>query len=202
MYAGLRPSEWFSARLAVHPGREKATLTVRNAKSTNGRGTGEHREIIIESGDAIEAIQANLDAIADWMGEPGNSPGSPPESPAHQAELAALARTYGREIAQAMRDAQVRLWGKSRGITPYSFRHQFSANAKADGRSKREIADLMGHGSSETAGIHYGRKRHGYSNLAPEAASEAPKMVASSPNSAAARPSSDNTDSGAAPVST
>ncbi|TET01683.1 site-specific integrase [Burkholderia cepacia] len=191
VYAGLRPSEWFSASIDVHPGGAKAVVKVRNAKSTNGRGNGEHREILIDSADAIEAIEANLDAIGSWMAEPGHSPGSAAEHPAYQAEMSALARAYDRGCSQAMRDAQVRLWGKSRGITPYSFRHQFSANAKADGRTKREIADLMGHGSSETAGIHYGRKRHGYSNLAPEDAQRAPRMVASSPTAAQTSPDND-----------
>ena len=41
--------------------------------------------------------------------------------------------------------------------TLYSCRHQCSANMKANGYSKKEVAHIMGHGSSCAATLHYGR---------------------------------------------
>lgn len=46
-------------------------------------------------------------------------------------------------------------------VTLYTARHQFSANMK-NILSKDQVADLMGHSSNETAGLHYGKKRSGH----------------------------------------
>jgi hypothetical protein len=50
-------------------------------------------------------------------------------------------------------------------IALYSARHQFVADAKYSGLSKEAIAALMGHGSIETAGLHYGRGTAGRSGF-------------------------------------
>jgi len=55
------------------------------------------------------------------------------------------------------------LWPKRTShATLYSMRHQFSANAKASGFTREEIAALMGHAVDTTATQHYGKKTAGY----------------------------------------
>ena len=54
-----------------------------------------------------------------------------------------------------------------KGISLYTSRHQFVADAKRAGRSKMEVASLMGHSSDETATIHYGRRIQGRGESVP-----------------------------------
>ena len=60
-----------------------------------------------------------------------------------------------------LRRVTLKLWSpKKKHPTLYSGRHQFSADMK-NTLSKKEIAALMGHGTDDTATVHYGKKRYG-----------------------------------------
>lgn len=142
---GLRPAEWFSAQL------DDDKLVVKNGKSTNGRGTGEYRTIDLRTPvlmidrQKIKFIENTLSII--------QAASSPDKS---NAELMT-------DIRQVVRRCGITSGG--RNITIYTARHQFSANMKAAGLSKREIANLMGHASPNTASTHYGRGVSGHQSF-------------------------------------
>lgn len=141
---GLRPAEWKSARLELLT-TGKYELILLNAKNSNGRGNGDARTLLL--GDMrqedVKTIQTHIDFVC-----------------------AVVSRNfwerYYRECRKTLYRATRALW-PSRDSYPtlYTGRHQFSANAKKTGFSKAEVAALLGHGSTETAGIHYGKKRSG-----------------------------------------
>lgn len=174
IHAGLRPREWITARI------NEDVLTIENAKATNGRGTGVYRQIRLEAIEAVDNIAEHLAYINEWVLTKTNVE-------RHQLtdeEAQDLGREYNDLCGHALRRAQVRIFGKNLGITPYSFRHQFSANIKASGHSKAEVAALMGQASIETAGAHYGKGRHGHNNLSPEQAKTIPSTAVSTPGNA------------------
>jgi len=131
---GLRPSEWGTAYI------EGDRLIVRNAKNSNGRATGENRFI-----DMDERVKRLVKILI--------------------RERDGLMITYGtwekaqKAIQKFLKDFRRR--NKLPRIVMYSTRHQFSANAKRAGVSKRDLANLMGHSSDKTASMHYGKARSG-----------------------------------------
>lgn len=140
---GLRPSEWEYASIIHIDGNP--VLHVQNAKATNGRGLGESRTLELSrlNQDEVDQIRDMVDMIEGFMQEVDFE-------------------TLQKNITYYMNYACRQCFGKrSQYPTLYSFRHQFSANAKFSGLSKAEIAALMGHGSDETAATHYAKKRSG-----------------------------------------
>jgi hypothetical protein len=79
-------------------------------------------------------------------------------------------------------------------ITLYSLRHQFSANAKASGFTRLEIAAMMGHAVDDTAVVHYGRKRSGFDlvRISPDPADVARVKAVYTGRPAAPSPASPN----------
>lgn len=144
LLTGLRPVEWAQAGMVTHLG--EPALRVRNAKASNNRANGTHRHIMLgglsdEERDLIRTFVARANA---W-----NDAGQYQRF--YQGCAATLARTC--RLIWPKRDSYPTL---------YSARHQFSADAKASGFSKEELAALMGHAADATAGIHYGRKTAGF----------------------------------------
>lgn len=142
---GLRPIEWADSQVINHEG--SVALLVKNAKHTNGRAHGEFRTIILDdlSTDEIDIIKKHVEYSNEW----------------HTADqFPNLAAACGRALKKACKE----LWPR-RSLYPclYSVRHQFSADAKASGLSREEIAALMGHAVDDTATKHYGRKTAGSS---------------------------------------
>lgn len=144
--AGLRPAEVPKTILNLR-GNE-ATLTVTNAKATNGRAHGEVRTITLQGLTAEDrsvlirffgVVRVKLQQGADW------------------AKLQDASRKV---LSRAVRRAGIRT---SKGKVPslYSARHQFAADLKKDDHPPEAIAALMGHAVSTTATEHYGRRRHG-----------------------------------------
>lgn len=127
---GLRPHEWRRARLVGN------CLVVQNAKATNGRAHSEDRTVMISDFRELQ----NIGALCRRLDGP---------------DFEKKRRHVARVIAM---HAKV-LWPRAEKLpTLYSARHGFAAEAKAK-FSKEEVAALMGHASTETAGRHYARRR-------------------------------------------
>jgi integrase len=145
---GLRPSEWFNTRLVEGFGGTR-TLVIPNAKATNGRANGLSRSLDLtdlESG-LVAIVKRQLKFVAGF------------------STLEAFHRAY-RSCRKTLYTATRRLWpNREIFISLYSARHQFSADAKAEGLSHAEIAALMGHASDATAKLHYGQRRSGRSGF-------------------------------------
>ena len=142
---GLRPSEWFAAHL------DASKLHIKNGKSTNGRGTGEFRiidlsnPVLMLNRQKIGVIEQTLSTIRSAISDDRT-----------RANLLS-------EMRQVVRRCKIMSGG--RNITFTTARHQFAANMKAAGLTKREIADLMGHASPDTAATHYGRRVSGHKSF-------------------------------------
>jgi len=135
-YVGLRPEEWWSAEW-MGPCR----LRVRNAKASQQRTFGSHRTLMLD-----EFTDEEMRLIHEF--------------------LAIVASNEYESFYHACRKRLLRLnltlWPRAkRHITLYSGRHQFAADHKAARVSRVELAALMGHASTLTAGRHYARPGRG-----------------------------------------
>jgi len=140
---GVRPSEWASADLVEYEG--VLALKVRNAKNSQGRANGEFRHLDLSKlqADEMEAIEQQLELI---------------DGHRDAESFAALQLNMRLFFHRVTR----RVLGKrDRYPSLYTFRHQFSADAKSSGEGRREIAALMGHGSDATAGRSYAKSKYG-----------------------------------------
>lgn len=144
--SGLRPIEWNTVH-ASENADGSLTLTIQNAKATNGRGNGPTRTITIPAGVDRAIVEEHLYELSRYQEE------EPEGTYAQYVKSAADALLYANK--QVLRGHQAH-------VTLYSGRHQFAANKKAEGLTKRELAELMGHESEETAGAHYGRRKSGW----------------------------------------
>lgn len=144
LLTGLRPVEWATARLDSL--NNVPVLVVNNAKATNGRAHGPTRSILLDglTDDERQMIQEHVQRANQW-------------------EQAGQYDRFYHGCAATLSRATRRLWPKRTShATLYSMRHQFSANAKASGFTREEIAALMGHAVDTTATQHYGKKTAGY----------------------------------------
>tara|TARA_B100000700_G_C15063722_1_gene868056 strand:- start:6771 stop:7775 length:1005 start_codon:yes stop_codon:yes gene_type:complete len=140
-YTGLRPIEWQNAEI----NKEKKLLKVTNAKSTNGRSLGDYRTLSLKHLDEkqIKDIENHILLVKNII-------------------LKEAWEQYYNGCSSLLKRTTRKLWpNKKKYPTLYSCRHQFSADMKASGCTKREVAALMGHASDLTAQEHYGRKLFG-----------------------------------------
>ena len=147
---GLRPIEWQDAKLITY--NNEQALLVKNAKHTNGRAHGEERTIILKGLKETEwkIIKQHLHNVYNFKA---------------MDDYEFFYRGCSHTLYRICRD----LWPKRRKhVTLYSTRHQFSANAKASGMTKPQLAALMGHAVEDTATLHYGRKSAGREEIAVE----------------------------------
>lgn len=152
---GLRPGEWQTAVLNTDA-NGNPILIVRNAKNTNGRAHGSERTLLLNSmaKSDIKIIQEQVRVASKIV------------------EMRLWDRYY-RECRKTLYAAVRVLWPRrSHYPTLYTGRHQFAADAKWAGLTKSEVAALMGHASSGTAGRHYGKKRSGRAGFAVRACIE------------------------------
>jgi len=140
---GLRPVEWNSAKI------EGSVLIVRNAKATNGRGTGLERRLTLDPSqvDMVGRVLTKLRAL-------------PTDTP------------WQVNIRVAFYEVRKSIWERI-PYALYTARHQFSANAKAR-CTRREVADLMGHKVIDTAAKHYGKRRSAWKTPPPAVALDKP----------------------------
>lgn len=152
LLTGLRPVEWQGASI-LDEGPDHITLQVRNAKATNGRSFGPTRTLLLRplSEQDILDIRTMVEI------------GQREDFDRIHVRTAKYLHRANTALWGAIRDQPIR--GRNRrggmGVTLYSARHQFAAEAKAHGLTKEEIAALMGHGSIKTATQHYGKRIFG-----------------------------------------
>ena len=144
---GLRPCEWESAEFVCE--ESVPILVVRNGKATNGRGNGVERTLLLDqlTNEELDVIQNMIEMVEGYRTE---------------IPFSQLQKLLGDYMGRITRSC---LGKRKRYPTLYSTRHQVSADAKASGMTKAEVAALLGHASDETAGIHYARKVSGESAM-------------------------------------
>lgn len=147
---GLRPIEWKTVRFksidrAPH-------LIVLNAKRTNNRSHGEFRQISLSN---LTEHQLKLTkGLVGYFNKVN--------------ELEKFEHTY-EDCRKLLQRVCKKIWpSRSKQISLYTTRHQFSADLKKNGKSLVDIAYLMGHISTDTATAHYGKKRYGKNKLTPD----------------------------------
>ena len=148
VYLGLRPVEWKNSEY----NDEYNVIVVLNAKNTNGRANGKTRTLSLKhcTEEEKNIILTHLN-FSKKMEKDGKW------------------EDYYQGCANLIKYTTRKIWrGKERLPTLYSGRHQYSANLKASGCKRNEVAALMGHGTDETASTHYGRKIHGTRRSKPE----------------------------------
>ena len=139
---GLRPAEWDAARRDISPAGAPL-LVVQNAKATNGRGNGDSRTLDLSgcSPGQLAAIDELLDLVEGYRQDGG------------------FERFQSQVAEYLYRAARAALSKRTQYPSLYTFRHQFSANAKSH-LTPQEVGALMGHASDATALRHYAQKRH------------------------------------------
>lgn len=139
---GLRPCEWETAELWG------LRLHVKNAKGNGVRANGEKRilEFVLpQHENDVNFVRKFIANLQSWK-DSGNS----------------FSNFYD-ACRKRLYYVNNQLWPKSnRNISLYSTRHQFAADMKASGLTKKEVGALMGHASDESATIHYARRRSGH----------------------------------------
>ena len=167
--AGLRPIEWFTATIEpFHPdGMEPSdqhgdythggVLTVQNAKNTNGRASGDTRKLWIPPGAKTELVIETISYIKNLL--------------VNGHDKSAIMKN----VQKSIRIAKVKT-RSGRRVSLYTARHQFSANMKTQG-DQDMVAALMGHASSDTAGLHYGKRRSAHSAFKEIASSQQVETV-------------------------
>ena len=156
---GLRPQEWARAEISGTP--PDARLVVQNAKNTNGRAHGDERTLLLTglTQDENDTLARHVERARNWAG---------------MGQFDSFYDGCSLTLYHLCR----KLWPKrSKHITLYSCRHQFSANAKASGFSTVEIAAMMGHAVDTTATRHYGKKTAGQELLRVQALPEEVERV-------------------------
>lgn len=160
LLTGMRPSEVAGAEFEWSSHAD-VTARIVNGKGSNHRGNGLQRTILLSNLEShhIASIQTLLSLTeAEWA----------PQEPARRLKL--LSKYWDRAVRGAL--------GRRRAYPClYSFRHQFAADAKKAGRSRAEIAALMGHASDATASSHYGRTTSGRGGLKASAVSQEIRTV-------------------------
>lgn len=145
LLTGLRPQEWANTQYVQVAGED--ALIVKNAKATNGRAHGPTRTIFLGGLTESEKdiLKLHVERANEWESHDD-----------YQYFYNACANTLGR-LSRS-------IWPRRpQHVSLYSARHQFSADAKASGLSREEIAALMGHAVDDTATKHYGKKTAGTS---------------------------------------
>lgn len=149
---GLRPFEWYDAEIISL--NHSLHLKVKNAKNTNGRANGPYRHLNLDQVDptTLGFIRAHLQVIQAIKISAGG----------HEAIGHKKYNTYYSSCRRRLKVVVRRLWpDRDKYPSLYSLRHQFIANAKADGFTLEEIAAMCGQASADTPSIHYGRKQNG-----------------------------------------
>lgn len=136
---GLRPCEWKTASYQEISATE-INLTVINAKSTNGRALGKSRTINLSG--MVSPICKTVDEIQSLLQNENWN------------------KIYERLRRNCYNKRKI-YFGSQSNFSPYSGRHQFSANVK-NVYGKNAVAMLHGHASNETATTHYGKRVSGW----------------------------------------
>lgn len=136
LYFGFRPVEWKSAAY------DDKSITIKNAKATNGRANGKYRVISFQKKNDYFTLAKALIAQIDSLLK---------RHPWETVYASSRSLLY-----YSQHDIP-----EEEKISFYSTRHQVAANLKQTGLSREEIAVIMGHKSINTASIHYAKKNVG-----------------------------------------
>lgn len=144
---GDRPIEVPKTEIRWLDGR--TYILVQNAKATNGRGCGEQRGFSFDDPqmEIFNRLKECFGILKDFWSRFEDC-GDP------------WAKIYGMARGRLYRVARVIFPGKCR-LTFYYFRHALSADLKAAGMPRHEIAAIFGHKVDTTVGIHYASGRSG-----------------------------------------
>ena len=147
--AGLRPTEWQNAVFED----KSNTLVVKNAKVNANRGNGLVRHLTF---DPVTQVQEIVD-IQNFLQDLSIQVQANPSFSILYDKCRKRIRYVAKQLWPRMKERP----------TIYSARHQFAANMKKTGLSKKEVAALMGHKSDASAGVHYARRSRGEVVLPP-----------------------------------
>jgi hypothetical protein len=145
---GLRPTEWQRVLLTVDD-QHQTVLTVKNAKTSNGRGHGPERTIELGKfpESDIATVIEHIKNVQLWR----------------EKDLFNDAYYQCRRI---LRRTAKSLWPRRlKHPTLYTGRHIFAADAKVV-HGPVAVAAMMGHSSTETAYSHYGKRHTGTGGMA------------------------------------
>ena len=148
-HMGLRPCEWQYAVITQATFDDNSlpetALRVRNAKSTNGRAHGEFRHLPLHhlDPDSFETVIAFVMLLEVEM---------------QSKSFGVIHAGCKQAIYQMSRRCFTR---RHKGVSRYTMRHQFSANAK-NSLSLNEVGALMGHAVADTSKINYARASVGH----------------------------------------
>jgi len=135
---GLRPVEYFHASL------EGATLRVRCAKNTNGRGVAGFRTIDMSSWSPRK-LQAFRDFLTRLQAETRKA-----------GDFKRMHQRLAKCLERACKSIKIRK------IALYTLRHQAISTAKKNNVKPAEIAAFAGHRSTRTATTSYAKRRAGW----------------------------------------
>ena len=146
--AGLRPVELMTMKLLT-----VTTLVVQNAKNSNGRATGVTRKLDLSliDKDKLQAIERSIEQIniyKEWLDLDNQEP------PVQKKQLNKLSRVLADRLNYVGKKV---LTPRVAYPSMYTFRHQFRANQAKIGKTKAEIANMMGHSSEKSASLHYAK---------------------------------------------
>ncbi|WP_204316434.1 site-specific integrase [Stenotrophomonas maltophilia] len=168
---GLRPCEWEEASIRTFEDGA-AVMVVRNAKTTNDRGNGTHRTLILSDLTTQElAALHEMVELVDRI-QSGHILDANGKAVSFDEFLKHL-RDYLRRVTRQIFPP---IGNRRHWPTLYSLRHQVCADAKEASRGSAEslkfVAALMGHKTDATATLHYGKRRAGQKGLRVRPAAE------------------------------
>ncbi|MBS1209692.1 MAG: hypothetical protein H6R19_2090 [Proteobacteria bacterium] len=159
---GLRPNEWAHALIGEHQKTGRRILEVQNSKHSNGRANGEARSMFI---DRLAAKELGIieRAIAAFKARQTDE--------AIEKYLKQLRKELDSTKRAILKSPEItpEIRASLKGVSLYSCRHQFVADAKRDLANNPDgpaiLAALLGHNSADTAPLHYGKRRCGKSAI-------------------------------------
>jgi hypothetical protein len=163
-FAGARPQE-FGAGVRVEVAKQGEAVGLRfvieGAKCREGHGQPLRSVFILPPEDAGEGVRKRYAELAGLVKENGKA-GLVLKVEASE-KLSA-----GQKLSRAFSDFASKCGGDGPRLSAYSLRNRFSAQAKASLSSLEEVAQVLGHQSTETQ-KHYGRRQRGGGRVSPVA---------------------------------
>ena len=164
LMTGARPDEHFRANVVRGQlaAPFKVALRIRNGKDSNGRAHGEYRHLGLDrlKPKELALLEQHFAVLGESIEKVVRETGRTP---------AEAFKWLQRTAADRVRRAGIRTWPRrNQRPSMYSTRHQFIADCKAAGISRKALAAMVGHATEETAGKHYARAGSGRNAVAVE----------------------------------
>jgi integrase len=131
LYTGLRPSEWEHA--SIEEFENGIQLTVHKTSNENNSSLIETRKLLIKDPIVCASVHQQVASVNQWKKDEN----------IESVEIN-FSKKFVTQCSNAIRNAQIQLFGQNKGITPYSFRHQFSSNLIAAGIFEPLMFKLLG----------------------------------------------------------